>query len=323
MAIFLKQASRFSFGAETTVGTVAATKNKWLGIQGGECKFPFSDYEVREFRGGAGGRDALRLAVMQAKLEGRLNLVAQHAWPIYWFLGSVTDSGVGPYTHQIRGSNTRVGATLHQVLGLDDGTEIGIDWLGSLVDAFGMSVEENGVLMYDIGYKSHTPDDTATPQTVTAVDRDPYLFDGVTFAFYNPGTTNALTGLTAPTALRKIAYTGKNNLREIRAHRNSNARFPLVIVQGKREHDLTLTVDPADFTLYRKLIRDRTKFDFAYRLTRGTNDYIDFLWKDCFALRGPHDFPEEDGEIPVEVAIKPRVLQVDVVDSFATLIAAT
>jgi hypothetical protein len=326
---YIKVAGRWSFGDEgSNFGVAAGTKNKWLGLQNGEWNSPAPEYEVKPYYGSGGSHDPLTQAVKRANLEASFPLVAQHAYPYYWYFGGLTEvnHGDGTHTHQIRGTNTRRSLTMHQVLG-DGSSEQAIDWLGGVANQLVTGVEEDGELYCNIDAKFKGFTDAVTPVAVTALTRDPYLWSTATWAFYNPGTTNALTGLTTPSVLSRWEYTGNHNVRDIRGHANSNARFPATLVRGRRSHELSLGLIPAaDLTLFQKLVKDRTKFDFVYRLTRGTLhatlDYIEFRFLDCFAKTGKHNTPEEDAEIRVDVPCQPRVVEIDARDTFSTLLAA-
>lgn len=327
MVEFLKQASRWGFGEQASRGSAAATKTKWLGTQHADWTPPSLENTIRDYRGGAGGRDAYQQQALEAKMAGNLSVVVQNAYAFLWALGSetiVAGNGTngapnGSYIRQLRGGNTPKLVTLHQVLGDSAGAEYAIDWLDCMVDKLNVKVEENAELTSDIDYLAGGYADDATPVSVAAQTTAPYLWNTATWGILNTGSTLAthtnLTGLTQPTALQKWDYSLTNTLREIRGHRSTNGHLPITTVQGKRVHDLNATVVPADKTLWQKLVRDRTKFDLYYRLTRASNDFIEFRWLDCYTKKGPHGFPMEEQEIPVDLAIQPRVVEIDVIGS--------
>lgn len=326
MVEFIKQASRYGFGNQASRGTAAATKNKWLGTQNGEWKFPFPENAIKDHRGGAGGRDAYVQTVHEAKLAGSASVILQNAAAILWALGGetivagtgagVNGAPVGSFIRQLRGNSTPYLATLHQVLG-DGSSEVAIDWIDCLVDKMKLQVEENAELTGDFDYLTAKYDDAATPVSVTAQTTSPYLWNTATWGFLSPGssllTHTNLPGLTQPEALTKWDYSLANTLREIRGHRSSSGELPITMVQGKRTHDLNVSVVASDKTLWQKLIRDRTKFDLYYRLTRASNDFIEIRWTDCYAKKGPLDFPADDQEIPTDLAIQPRTVEIDVI----------
>lgn len=319
----VKGSSQFSFGEQASAAAVAATKNKWPGAQHGELKFPFPEVGIEDIRGGNLSLDAIKQYVKESKFEGNFDVVVQHAWWFYWLLGANTDSGVNPYDHAIRGATTPVWATLHEALGMDDGTRLGIDWIGCLAKkaSFGMTLNSHLTLKAD--YAALTFDDTVAAQTITETTQDPYLWSQGEWFFYNPGTTNALTGLTTPAALEKWDADVSYEIDEIRGHRTSNAERPLLYVKGSRRHNLNLGLVPAaDRTLFQKLTKDRVKFDFVYKVTRSANDYIQWTWRDCYAKSTPHTHPKEDKAFRVDVPIQPRKLDIDVRDSYSTLLAA-
>lgn len=325
MVEFLKQASRWGFGEQASRGAAAATKNKWLGTQAGDWIPPSPEFNIKDYRGGAGGRDAYQQQVLEGKLAGNLSLIVQHGYPFLWALGSETivagngsnGANVGAYIRQLRGGNTAKLVTLHQVLGDSAGAETAVDWIDCMIDKLTAKVEENAELVADIDYLAATFTDGPSPVSVAAQTTAPYLHNVATWGFLNTGSTLAthtgLTGITVPTALQKWDYTLTNNLREIRGHASANNYLPITIVQGSRKHELNLTIVPADKSVWNKLIRDRTTFDFYYRLTRGTNDFIEFRWKDCYTKKGPLPFPQEDQEIVQDYAIQPRTVEIDVV----------
>lgn len=321
----VKGSSNWSFGAQADATTVAPTKNKWPGPQNGEQTFPDPELAIEQIRGGNLSLDALTQYLKESKLEGNFDVVIQHAWWFYWLLGGNTDSGVNPYDHAIRGATTPVWATLHEALGMDDGSRVGVDWIGCLPTKGSFGAQLNGHLNLKADYKALSFDPTVAAQTITETTQNPYLWSEGSWFFYNPGTTNALTGLTTPSALEKWDAEVSMELDEIRGHRSSNAHLPIGYVKGSRTHNLTLGLVPAaDRTLWNVLTKDRTKFDFVYRFNRAgsANDYIQFTWKDCYAKAAKRPHPKEDKAFRVDLAVQPRRLDIDVRDSYATLIAA-
>lgn len=328
MAVFVKQASQWSFGEQASATAVATTKNKWPGAQNGEFVPPYPESAIEEIRGGNASLDPLQQYPKEAKLEGSFDIVVQHAWWFYWLLGSNVDTGSGPYTHTTTGSNTPRWATIHEVLGADDGTQIGRDWIGCLPKkgAFGCDLNSHLHLKADFGALSF--DDTVSAQAITAGTQSPYLWSQAEWWFYEPGTTNPLThdgasSMTTPTALEKWDCDLSMENDEIRGHRNTNAHLPLLYTKGSRKHKLTLGLVPtADRTLFKALVANRRRFDFVYQFTRGTNDTIRFTWSDCYALAARHSQPKEDVAIRVDIPIQPRKVAVTTVDSYSSLLAA-
>lgn len=324
MVVYHDAGSAFSFGEQASPSVVAATKNKWMGPASGEFVPPMSETEIEEIRGNAGTLDPVRLMPKVAKLEGSLDITVQHAWPFYWLLGAVASAGAGPYTRTYTGSNALLWATLHQILGKDDGSASdGIDWIGSVPSGsatFGCAIGE--ALQFKTNFQSLTFDDTVAAQSVSAVDREPYKWDGVEWYIYEPGTTTPLTGLTTPAALEKWEGQTGGELDVIHGQRSSNAHLPVRYTKKSRSHKLSLGLVPeADRTLFRELVRNRSKFDFVVRHTRGADDYIELRYAECYANSAKHKRGSEDGALRVDVPCVPRKLTVTTVNSFSTLLA--
>lgn len=329
MVVYIDTGSLMSFGEQASPTAVAATKNKWLGAANGDLVFPVSETEVEEMRGNAGIADALRTFLKESKLEGSIDITLQHAWPLYWLLGGVAQTGSGPYTRTYTGNNQLLWATFHQILAKDDGSASdGIDWIGCVPKGqatFGC--ELGSALKFKSGYAALTFDDTVAAQTVSAVDREPYKWDGVEWWFYEPGTTNPLTidgatSMTTPAALEKWEAQTGGELDEIRGQRNSNAHLPLRYTKMSRSHKLSLGLVPeADRTLFRALVKNRRKFDFVWKTTRGANDTIQITWRDCYANTAKMNRKTDEKALRVDVPIVPRKIEVQTVNSFSSLLA--
>jgi hypothetical protein len=97
---------------------------------------------------------------------------------------------------------------------------------------------------------------------------------------------------------------------------SSNAPNPFELLYNIIEYQLDATIAVDDNTLYNQLVNNTdTEFQAQIEFTRPNGDTLRITATGCSIESAPHDIPEDDQVIEVDVSIVPEGLKVEVEDS--------
>lgn len=97
---------------------------------------------------------------------------------------------------------------------------------------------------------------------------------------------------------------------------SSNAPDPFELLYNIIEYQLNATIAVDDNTLYNQLVNNtETKFEASIEFERPNGDALRIIATGCQMQAAPHDIPEDDQTIEVDVSIIPEGLEIRVEDS--------
>lgn len=136
-------------------------------------------------------------------------------------------------------------------------------------------------------------------------------------------TATGFGGTVNGTLFKNYSWSLKNDLEPIFAGRGDlsatlKGQFPVKLVPGIAKHEFTFGFWPENTTYLKPLVLDKKQFDFRFRVTRATNDYIEFRHFGCRVTDPGSSFPPE-GKIPVELTAIARSTTVVEVNGNATI----
>ena len=272
----------------------------------------FSDEpEFKDYHSVNSNRDMITEAQGKINVTGTIPVEVQNGRIIYYGMGSHSVTGTNPYTHTVTG-----GATLPSLCleGQYTGTNRFLRYyIGTKVNTLDLEAVEGGEVKSSIsfisakGYKS-----TNTVSTVTQTTTTPFMYHkgAVTIDSY------------ASYAVTTFKWSVNNNLKPIHTIRQTNGQYAQVVVEGKREYEITAEIVIQDVATYNTAIYDLliagTTFTTTIDVRRSANDSMVMTASNCTMRGAPHNIPEPGEEVRVSVTIKPRSCSWTIVDAIAS-----
>ena len=148
----------------------------------------------------------------------------------------------------------------------------------------------------------------ASPTSVTEVTAEPYNFDMASVSISS----------TAVGTVKSFSWTFANNIKTDHAYHLGSAK-PTYLPEGGRQNDLTVEIHPTNTTYWDNWLADpQTEATVEILFTRSANDTIKFTFSAILYEDAEIELPEETGTYVQTLTLKPRTVQIEVVDSNAT-----
>jgi len=290
-----------SWGRESSPGT-EATPNVWLGIV---KEFPPKEKrEIRRYRH-AGKRDFHIQTEGKYEFPFSFEYYPQDGKFLTMCLGTVTDSGSGPYTHTIDPADQLPTFTLEAAL---PSINFVRRYLGCKVDKMTISCVEGDDLKVRVDCSAMDVKKYTSRTSVAEVTTKPYSFAKVSSITFGGNSIGSV---------KSFSWTFSNNLKYDHAYHLGSAK-PSFLPEGGRENDLVVEFHPTDTSWWDNWLSDpQTAFDVEIVFTRGANDTLTLKLNDCLIEEPDFALPEEPVYLQ-KLVLKPKTCQIVVVDSEAS-----
>ena len=292
---------QISYGKETTPYT-ETTPDQWIGICPGGVSLK-EKRPVKQYYHSA-ERDPLLQSLGKYVYPFSFEYYPQNGKFLVMALGSVTDSGSGPYTHTIDVADQLPTFTFEAAI---PGANFVRRYIGSKIDKITVTASEDDDLKIAIEAHCASIAKYTSATSVTQDTTQPYKFEQLTF------TLNAAT----VAIVKSFSWGLANN---VKPKYHSGSSSPTYLTEGRRSNDLAIEINPEDATFWDnwKNQSPTSPIDGNALFTRGTGDTIKFVWSDILYEEPGFELPEEPGEYLQKLVLKPRTCQIIVVDNIAT-----
>jgi len=180
---------------------------------------------------------------------------------------------------------------------------------GCAVASGEISMDNENQLEVDMDLYAMSVSPGSSPTTgVTVPDREKWIFSDAKSNLSLFGTTFA--------RVTDFSVSMDNGLESQYYIESSNAPSPFELLYNIIEYQLDATIAVDDNTLYQQLVNETdTKFEASIEFERPNGDSLRITATGCSIESAPHDIPEDDQVIEVDVSIVPEGLKVEVEDS--------
>lgn len=180
---------------------------------------------------------------------------------------------------------------------------------GCAVASGEISMDNENQLEVDMDLYAMSVSPGTSPTTgVTVPDREKWIFSDAKSNLSLFGTTFA--------RVTDFSVSMDNGLESQYYIESSNAPNPFELLYNIIEYQLDATIAVDDNTLYQQLVNETdTKFEASIEFERPNGDSLRITATGCSIESAPHDIPEDDQVIEVDVSIVPEGLKVEVEDS--------
>lgn len=312
MAPYKGDLAKVGYAIETTFDEepTESAQTTWLGI------IPSLDVddapEYKDYHAIGTGRDLFLENQGKINVTGSIPIELQNGRAIYLAMGGLSESGSGTYTHAITGGSTIPSICLEA---LYDGTNDfmryyrGVKFDSLDIEAVdGAEVKASASLMAARGETSSN-----AASTISSVTTSPFMFHQGALTLDGYGSFDVTT----------FKWSVKNNLKVRHVCRQTDGEYAKLIIEGKRDYELTANVIIPDDATYGTKLYDMllagTGFTSIISLIRtaGT-DLMTMTASNCTLRTAPHNLPEAGEEVEVSLNVKPRTCSWSVVDAIST-----
>ena len=285
------------------------SQTTWIGII---PNVDFTDVpEYKDYHSVNTSRDMFLENLGKINVTGTIPIELQNGRIIYLAMGGISTSGTGPYTHTISGASTLPSICIEAVY---DGT---VDFLryyrGTKVNTLeiegvdGAEVKASAGFMSARGAKSSN-----TSSTIDNVTTKPFM--------YHQGSLDILGY--ASYDVTTFKWSMNNNLKARHTIRTTDGEYAKMIIEGKRDYEITANIIIPDAATYNSQIYDYliagTTFTTTIALVRSAaTDQMTLTASNCTCRTAPHNIPEAGEEVEVSVSIKPRTCAWVIIDSIS------
>lgn len=303
--------SGFSYSIETTFDETPTQGDQttWLGIVTNvdfEDAPEYHDYHTINYT-----RDIFIETIGKINVSGTVPIMLQNGRIIYLAMGGYMVSGSGTYTHTITGGATLPSICLEAVY---NGTNPFLRYYrGTKVNTLEIEAVDGGEVKATAGFMSARGENSAnTASTVSSVTTVPYM--------YHQGTVD-IVGY-ASYCVTNFKWSVNNNLKARHCIRSTDGQFAQLIIEGKREYEITANIILPDTATYNKQVYNyllaKNTFTTTFTLVRSAGtDQMTLTASNCTVRTAPHNIPEVGEEVEVTVTIKPRTCTWVVIDAIA------
>jgi len=280
----------------------------WLGI------IPNADFddspEYKDYHTINKGRDMFLENRGKINVTGSIPIELQDGRAIYLAMGDLSEED--PYTHTITGASTIPSICIETMYeGSNDFLRY---YRGVKFDSFEIEAVEGGEVKASASWLAARGEkSTNTPSTISSVATKPFM--------YHQGSIN-LAGY-GSFDITNFKWSINNNLKARHTIRSTDGEYAKLIIEGKRDYEITATVLIPDASTYNSQIYDYliagTTFTTTLVLTRtAVSDLMTLTAANCTIRTAPHNIPEPGEEVEISISIKPRTCSWSIVDSIST-----
>jgi len=322
-APFKSKSTQLVVGHESSQNSTVAP-DRVPGLVADAASLPDPEVDYLEDRVIGGDRELFDKRAGRRTYEaGSITVRPQDAWPFAYMFGSEqvnadTDIDGGSST----GTDTHVFTPLMDDLPPTFTTEAvyyaptsssANDFVrtfgGCAVASGEISMDNENQLEVDMDLYAMSVSPGSSPTTgVTVPDREKWIFSDAKSNLSLFGTTFA--------RVTDFSVSMDNGLESQYYIESSNAPNPFELLYNIIEYQLDATIAVDDNTLYQQLVNETdTKFEASIEFERPNGDSLRITATGCSIESAPHDIPEDDQVIEVDVSIVPEGLKVEVEDS--------
>jgi len=291
-----------------------AAQTTWLGI------IPNIDFEdapeYKDYHSVNSTRDMFLENLGKINVTGTIPIDLQNGRIIYLAMGAESMTGSSaPYTHAISGAATLPSICIEAVY---DGTNDFLRYYrGVKINTLDIEAVDGGEVKASAGFMAaRGAKSTNTKSTISSVTTKPFM--------YHQGAVEILGY--ASYDVTTFKWSINNNLKARHTIRTTDGSYAKMIIEGKREYEITANIIIPDATTYNAQIYDYllagTTFTTTLVLTRtAISDLMTLTAANCTCRTAPHNIPEAGEEVEVSVTIKPRTCTWSIIDSISVYTA--
>ena len=287
-----------------------AAQTTWLGI------IPNIDFddapEYKDYHSVNSTRDMFLENLGKINVTGTIPIELQNGRIIYLAMGAESIGDANPvYTHTITGDSTIPSICIEAVY---DGTNDFLRYYrGTKVNTLEIEAVDGGEVKASAGFMSARGAKSAnTKSTVSSVTTKPFM--------YHQGSVN-IVGY-ASYDVTTFKWSLNNNLKARHTIRSTDGEYAKMIIEGKREYEITANIIIPDAATYNSQVYDYliagNTFTTTIVLTRtAATDLMTLTASNCTVRTAPHNIPEPGEEVEVSISVKPRTCTWVVVDAIS------
>jgi len=305
-------AATFGYKIESAFdeATTQALQTTWIGIV---PNIDFDDaVEYKDYHtiNSSSGRDLFTENKGKTNVTGSIPIELQNGRAIYLAMGTESVTGSGTYTHTITGAATAIPSICMEAV--YDGTHDFLRYYrGTKLDTLDVEVVDGGEVKATAGFMAARSEKSAnTVSTISTVSTKPFMFHQGTVTIDSYGDFDVTS----------FKWGMKNGLASRHTIRATDGTYPKVIVEGKREYEITANIIIPDATTYNSQIYDAllagTTFTTSLALVRSAgSDQMTLTASHCTVRSAPHNIPEVGKEVEISITMVPRTCTWVVIDA--------
>jgi len=291
-----------------------ATNTTWIGIV---PNIDFDDSpEYKDYHTVNKDRDVFLENLGKINVTGTIPIELQNGRIIYLAMGTESVVDANPkYTHTISGASTLPSICIEAVY---DGTNDFLRYYrGVKVNTLDIEAVDGGEVKASAGFMAARGEKSSnTASTIDPVTTKPFMYHQGAITILGYASYDVTT----------FKWTMNNNLKARHTIRTTDGKFAKMIIEGKRDYDITANIIIPDASTYNSQIYDYliagTTFTTTIVLTRtALTDLMTLTATNCTCRTAPHNIPEAGEEVEVSITIKPRTCTWVVVDAIAAYTA--
>lgn len=249
--------------------------------------------------------------------QGKINVVAtlpidlQNGRAVYLAMGALSNTGSNPYTHTLTGTATIPSICIEaQYTGTNRFLRY---YRGSKINTLDIEAVDSAEVKASATFAVARGEKSGNvASTISPVATKPYMYHQGAVVIDGVSTYNVTS----------FKWTVNNNLKVRHTIRSTDGQFARLIIEGKRDYDMTANIILTDTTTINTKPYDTllsgTTFTTTVTLTRGASDTATLTASNCTIRSAPHNIPEPGAEVEVTVTFKPRTCQWVFVDAITT-----
>lgn len=322
-APFKSKSTQLVVGHESSQNATVAP-DRVPGLIADAASLPDPEVDYLEDRVIGGDREVFDKRAGRRTYEaGSITVRPQDAWPFAYLFGSETvnaDTDINGNTAS--GTDTHVFTPLMDDLPPTFTTEAvyyapqsstASDFVrtfgGCAVASGEISMDNENQLEVDMDLYAMSVSPGGSPTAgISVPDREKWIFSDATSNLTLFGTSFA--------RVTDFSVSMDNGLEAQYYIESTNAPDPFELLYNIIEYQLDCTIAVDDNTLYNQLVNNTdTKFTAQIEFQRPNGDSLRITATECSIESAPHDIPEDDQVIEVDVSLVPEGLKVEVEDS--------
>ena len=295
------------------------------------------EIDVKTFWNIGSGTNAGRAAVVSVDgkhtIEGTLPVTLQNARILAAFFGDDTSTKPATYYQHILPNATPTPITYPKTFTLYSklinplvaANTFSRYYIGCVIDTLKFSGDEGSELKTDLGLKAmrayvNTSDPDEDPTTISAkTSTRPYMFHDAYFEFWGTECARVVSfTLNIRNKIKPIWYFRQAS-DDLTPVGSDSAKYPLEMLYGKLEIDLSAKLVPVDRDLWDLLIgggEHASNNTAVIKFARDTNDYIQFDLSGLHLKKAPYKIAEEN-EVSAETEFVVKNIKVTAQDDIS------
>lgn len=311
--VFIGKRTQVCYGEETSYGVVPTTTNTWIGKVQSFTPTDEADWLDVNVADGANSRNITQRHSLITKYGGSLVYYIQDGRFLKYAFGGVTTTGTGPYTHQITEENTLPSFSLEEAKIGNTGNEAKL-YSGCKINTLTLKWEKSNPVEIETEIVAQTLDTNYAKSNLAIYDVSPYM-GYMTRLFYDPTGSNERLG-----ELNSGEFKIDNTLYIPEYSNDDLGRRIGEPIPNLRQYEATFNINQKDDTWtqrWKQMAEDEVTAEFRLEFYRGTDDYIRINMYDCVIVSTQSATDVEKEVIDQPIIIKPRYVEVSVVDNIS------